>query len=60
MEKLRNRLVNGRGGRRQNNETEGALVVLRFIFDEEGDVMVKRGFPRSHAMTAHAAVRRFS
>jgi hypothetical protein len=60
MEKLRNRLVNGRGRRRRNNQTDGALVVLRFIFDEQRDVMVKRGFPRRHAMTAHAAARRFS
>jgi chemotaxis protein CheZ len=46
MEKLRNRLVNGRAGRRRNNKTEGALVVLRFIFGEERGDMVKRGFPR--------------
>jgi hypothetical protein len=42
MEKLRNRLVTGRARRRQNNQTEGARVVLRFILREERGVMVKR------------------
>jgi hypothetical protein len=58
MEKLRNRLVNARRRGRQNEQTEDARVVLRFILREERGIMVKRRFPRKargHAAPARRA-----